>query len=269
MSTWADYLRQTVLGSTTPIDVTRVGRRARVPFKFTSDLWLSQVPNALQNEVAVSGNTTTTIGSGAVIITGARTAATALDPSTNQTRFPIVRMAVNPQSIRWTQPKRFSKRDTMDGSTFMHFLNSNKEDNDLARLEFRGTTGNISLKGSGPPGRATGPDDTRGAEKLETFHRLWALTRQAKIYISSVTNKWHVNQQYIVYESQVLPFPVTLVGFYDRVLDLEESADKPNQAHYSLSFIVQDTHPDRNTISLMMEAGLTQFTQAQVAGGTK
>jgi len=37
--------------------------------------------------------------------------------------MPVVSMAINPQTIAWTQNKRISKRDTMEGSVFFHFTN--------------------------------------------------------------------------------------------------------------------------------------------------
>lgn len=57
----------------------------------------------------------------------------------------VINMAVNPQTITWSQDKRVSKRDTMQGSVFFHFTNAASQNNDILRLSFTGKTGNINV----------------------------------------------------------------------------------------------------------------------------
>jgi hypothetical protein len=59
--------------------------------------------------------------------------------------MPVINMAVNPQSITWSQDKRIVKRDTMNGSTFFHFTDDASQNNDILKLSFSGKTGNINV----------------------------------------------------------------------------------------------------------------------------
>jgi len=61
------------------------------------------------------------------------------------TDMPVINMAVNPQSITWSQEKRIVKRDTMNGSTFFHFSDDAGRNNDILKLSFTGKTGNINV----------------------------------------------------------------------------------------------------------------------------
>lgn len=65
--------------------------------------------------------------------------------STVGTDMSVINMAVNPQSISWSQDKRIVKRDTMNGSTFFHFTNDASQNNDILKLSFTGKTGNINV----------------------------------------------------------------------------------------------------------------------------
>jgi hypothetical protein len=252
MGAWSDFLKQTISGPPSANNATVANRRGRIPFKFTSDLSLSSsgegtITTALASDVAAQTNTVATTGTAGTT----NTDITELqDSASSPDTFGMVKMAINPQSIRWQQAKRFTKRDTMAGSTYMHFLNNKLQDNDMLRLEFHGTTGNIALSASSLPTRPIGnPQDTNGYEKLVRFHQLWNLTRQAKLFWDGHKNIYVENHQYIIYETQIVPFPIILTGLYDKVLEFEESAEKPNQARYSFSFIVTDASPDIDDIA--------------------
>lgn len=148
----------------------------------------------------------------------------------------VIRMAVNPNSVTFDQPKRWTKRDVRDGSVFFHFTNSRGQNNDILTLRFRGNTGNIDLRGSLVEPRS---EDTGALLKLKVWHNLYQLTREPMLLAGNVVNVFR-----ITYSSQLLPIPIEFRGFFNTVLNFEENAEKPNSRDYSFDFTVTGVDPD-------------------------
>lgn len=176
--------------------------------------------------------------------------------STTGVQMSVISMAVNPQTISWSQPKRFTKRDTMDGSTFFHFTDENDQNNDILTMSFTGKTGNIN----------TGVNfvdmiKTNANLRLRTWHELYNLSREPMLLNSKNTNQSMPrsmrNEFYISYRSQLFPVQITLIGFFDKVLDFTESADDPNNRDYSFGFVVTRTSPTLDEMAQLIGTQLT------------
>lgn len=138
-----------------------------------------------------------------------------------------IEMAINPSSIEWDQPKRWTKRDVRDGSVFFHFTNSSGQNNDVLTLNFSGSTGNISGGGK------------EANTKWKVWHNLYLLTREAVVLPDGTPNIIK-----ITYQSNLWRVPIQFLGFFNTVLKFSESADKPNSRDYSFGFTVLETSPD-------------------------
>lgn len=156
---------------------------------------------------------------------------------------PVISMMVNPNMIRWSQPKRYTKRDTMNGSVFFHFSDENGRNNDILTMQFSGNTGNISTQDAfdfadvNKMGinsvTATGAD-----LKLRTWHELYNLTREEVLLSGGAKNEF-----FITYRTVLMPIPITMVGFFNSVMEFSENAEKPFSRDYSFAFTVTDTSP--------------------------
>lgn len=159
--------------------------------------------------------------------------------SLNNSMTPNIVMAINPKSVSFEQPKRFTRQDTRDGSVFFHWTNKKGQNNDILIIKFTGNTGNIDLRGD----LALPASDQTGAmSKLLVFLNLWQLTREPMLLGNNTTNVFS-----LTYSSQALPIPITFSGFFNQVLNFEESADKPNSRDYNFEFTVTSTEPDLDT----------------------
>lgn len=150
--------------------------------------------------------------------------------------MPEIRMVINPKSVQFSQPKRWTKKDTRDGSVFFHFTNRKGQNNDILTMSFQGNTGNIDLRNDLTLPREQG---TPGLSKLKTWHNLYQLTREPMLLPDNSLNAFT-----ITYNSQLLPVPIKFTGFFNQVLEFTESADKPNSRDYSFEFTVTSTTPD-------------------------
>jgi hypothetical protein len=201
---------------------------------------------------------------------------------------PTIYMAVNPNSIEWTQPKRFNKRDVRDGSVFFHFTNSKGQNNDVLTLRFSGSTGNINLAGSlgaydsaqdaenrkkgisQTPAGAQGPGniDTGAFYKFIVWHNLYQLTREPHVLTDGTENVWTIQ-----YQSPLFPAQLRLEGFFNAVLQFTEEAGRPNSRAYSFEFTVTSTDPDLDEV-LADISGYTDYfptesSEPQIVDGTK
>ena len=161
---------------------------------------------------------------------------------------PVISMAVNPHSVKWVQSKRYSKRDTMEGSTFFHFTNSADQNNDILICTFSGKTGNINTKVSPIEALATGSD-----LKLRIWHDLYHLSREGMLLNRDNTGaampEGVRNEFFISYRTMLMPMPITLIGFFNSVLDFTEDANDPNNRNYSFGFTVTNTNPSLDTLT--------------------
>jgi hypothetical protein len=198
---------------------------SRIPFIFTSKKRLASLSNIATTSALQAQSTTTPI----------------LSTSTDQ---PIIKMAINPHTVSWKQPKRITRKDTMDGAVFFHFSNDKGQDNDIITLELNGVTGNIDTN-------KLDLNDRYGQinySKLLIWHELYKLTREQVVYLDSNNNRVP-NEFYIIYTTKLFPSGIKLTGLYNKVLDFSENADSPNMRSYSLSFIVTDTTPSLDDIA--------------------
>lgn len=218
------------LGLSSAVDSTGAPRNAMV---FTSRL--RQIASGRANTVSALGSVGDTSDfSGDVF---------------NQTFFknahsimPSIAMRVNPKSIRFKQPKRFSEKKKFNGSQFYHFTNSKGQNNDILRIEFKGNTGNIDRRGSidatSPPGTPPA-NDTGAIAKLLAWHNLYLLTREPMLLEDGTENTFTIS-----YISPLIPVVVDFTGFFAEILEFEETGEKPNSRDYSMQFVVTATMPD-------------------------
>ena len=167
-----------------------------------------------------------------------------------------IAMALNPNSVKFVQPKRFNKKDTREGSVYFHFTNSRGQNQDILTLQFAGNTGNLDLRGSlgdqnqepSAAQQATTNGGTPGADtgalyKLLVWHNLYLMTREPMLLADGTDNVFS-----IVYSSALFPSEIIFSGFFSKVLEFEENASKPNSRNYSFEFTVQDSIPDLDQV---------------------
>lgn len=154
---------------------------------------------------------------------------------------PVITCLINPQSIRWRQPKRVTRENVRNGTVFFHFTDANGQDNDVLILEFSGTTGNLDRREDrlAPPG--TQPVAAR--KKLEIFQNLYSLTREPRLIPPRTINEFTVR-----YQSKAFPAPITFIGFFSAVLEFDETAENPNAVDWSMEFTVTRSSPSLNSI---------------------
>jgi hypothetical protein len=153
-------------------------------------------------------------------------------------------MGINPASIEFRQPKRIAKVDTREGSVYFHFSNSRGQNHDILVLAFRGSTGNIDLRGSLRDRQLgillpTKGTDTGALQKLIAWQNLYQLTREPTILPDGTVNKI-----YITYTSLLFPHSFEFIGFFNEVLNFTESGESPFARDYSFEFTVTETSPD-------------------------
>lgn len=177
--------------------------------------------------------------------------------------LPRINMAVNPTSVEFDQPKRFSRQDTQRGTVFHHFTNDKGQNNDILTINFQGNTGNIARNGR------TDADRERAIQRLVVWHNLYQLTREPVTFVRK-DGSVSANMFFVTYSSALFPVPITFEGFFSRVLRWSEHGKKPNSREYTMEFTVQATFPDVNTIAatildiVALEAALTPLEDSKI-----
>jgi len=186
-------------------------------------------------------------------------------------------LRINPHNVRFSQPKRITKKNTQGGTVYFHWSDANGSDNDILEMQFRGRTGSILNKPNdpnplfapgprsvqaqnlqNPPSQET-PNPNAGATKHYFWARLYELTRLP--VLDKTLNS--VNQASIVYRSPFFPSPIVFYGFFNNVLDFSEVAESPFMMEWSFSFIVQNTSPKLDTLTQYIQnALLTPINQS-------
>jgi len=245
-------IRQTILG----LAGSSTAAIGRIPFVFSSLYRLYRSGNAnigvppkdmsladIEAQVANAGNTTAP-ATDPVNVAGVRVQAT-------------ISLMVNPHSIQWSQPKRFSKEDVKRGSIFYHFTDKNGRNDDIAVLTFQGRTGNINYKADDDTGAG---QPTGNTQKLLLWHELYALTHEPP-YIPGFGR----NDMCITYSSNLFPTQdnrITLWGFFNSVLQFTEDANDPFNRNYSFAFTVTNTNPPLYSIVQSVNTKLTTKDQS-------
>jgi len=160
----------------------------------------------------------------------------AIAPGANSPVMKRILLAVNPKSVQFQQPKRFTKKDTRNGSVFFHFTNSQGQNNDILTMNFQGNTGNLDMRAY------TNPDevavDSGARYKFLVWHNLYLLTREPMLLPDNSENEFRIS-----YQSPLFSQTVDFVGFFNTVLEFTESAEKPHSRDYSFGFTVKRTEP--------------------------
>jgi len=159
--------------------------------------------------------------------------------------FPVISMIINPHNVKFTQPKRFTAQKTQSGTVHHHFSDEKGQNNDILTISMQGNTGNIMNLGS------TKEERDRAMQRLKTWHELYQLTREPMWFVDSKGFRTR-NEFYITYSSPLIPLPVQFMGFFAKVLDFDESAEKPFSKDYSFEFIVEGGD-DFNALSASLE----------------
>lgn len=179
--------------------------------------------------------------------------------------MPVIQMAINPQTIKWTQHKRVTKRDTMEGSVFFHFTNERNQNNDILTMSFTGKTGNINTQANLADVYNTGAN-----LKLRIWHELYALSREP-LLLSKQTTGLDIpdglrNEFFITYRTPLMPIQITLIGFFSKVLEFTESAQDPHNRDYNFDFTVTNTSPSLDDLSGLMNSASSTVGSAQNLG---
>jgi hypothetical protein len=230
----------------------------RVPFVFTSDMNLENVGNWSVNTLGLSDLASTLGYTSPVAIPDQTTnvrdsISTWTGPNSITSGAAITRgagnndsmiaMAVNPNSIRWDQPKRFAKKDTQTGSLFLFFSDNAGENNDILTLTMSGTTGNIDVRALNNQQNHVKGHAIQNRNKLLIWHKLYNLTRQPMFFKNSRNGTVKQNNFYIIYRTLLMPMEIRFVGFFSKVLDFTENAMDPFKRDYTMQFTVVQTDP--------------------------
>jgi len=161
-----------------------------------------------------------------------------------------LRMAINPKTIQFQQPKRISTRDAMAGKIYYHWTDERGRDNDILTLTINGTTGNIDprvLGGSGAKKDALG-----NLAKHLAWAKLYQLTTDP--IIDPLTNS--LNLATCTIQTVLIPFPIQFEGHFSSVMGFSDDADNPFSKSWSLSFVARDINPPLNTIVSLLQVAL-------------
>jgi hypothetical protein len=168
--------------------------------------------------------------------------------------MPTIEMMVNPHTIKWTQNKRFTKRDTMESSVFYHFSNKAGQNNDILTMHFSGNTGNINTAD------IFSATAVAGDIKLRMWHELYALTRERILLDGGVKNEF-----FISYRTVLFPIPITFIGFFNNVLEFTETAHAPLAREYSFTFTVTNTSPSLDVVVDKINSALSLTSAVSAA----
>ena len=157
---------------------------------------------------------------------------------------PGITMLINPESVQWVMPFRWSRVNTFGGTIFHRWQNFYKDPTDLPTLKIRMNTGNLLLPSMirrvldarNSPGTNYGTtfsaDDKRAA-----FFKFCSLTHQ-----SAFTDDGEPNLISVQYKS-VLFGQINLYGIFTDPLTFTEDAMKPFNVVYEIGLTVVRQNP--------------------------
>lgn len=177
---------------------------------------------------------------------------------TGQTLSNPLQMAINPSSISLDQPKRIARKDVRNGTVFFHFADSNGQDNDILKMQFQGSSGNLDLRATQFPTPAT--QDPQTLLKLQRFHELYLMTREPRTLGGNIVNDFQ-----ITFRTKVFPVDIVFTGFFENVLSFNEKADKPHSVDWEFTFVVQGTDPSLDDVILdVLQLNSEQIEEGQL-----
>lgn len=197
----------------------------RIPFEFTSTL---RRLNAAERNVDTQTDMSDDV-------------AATLQQFTSPYLQEVIECRVNPRSVAFEQPKRYSRKDVRNGSVFFHFNNDRGQDNDILTLRLQGTSGNLDVQSVLNPLPAS--QSTAALSKLQVFHNLYLMTREPRLIGLNLVNEFRITMRTKVFSSGI-----TFIGFFTKVMSFTEVAEKPNSVDWELEFIVQRTEPDLDSV---------------------
>jgi len=174
---------------------------------------------------------------------------------TDQSQGKILELAVNPRSVRFSQPKRITDTQVKEGRVYFFWSTGPGEKNlDVLTLTVTGTSGSILNRVafkeySQKVGQEKVKNPPQGA--INTKHRKWmqlyAMTREP-VYPDELEGDF--NYAYIEYVSPLFPQgkQITFKGHFSNPLEFDEEATRPFLIDYSFEFIVHQTTPDIDSI---------------------
>lgn len=139
----------------------------------------------------------------------------------NSSVFQFVQLGINPEKVEFIQPKRITEQKLQEGSVFYHFANNQGQNNDILRMTFSGSTGDISGA------------DGESRDNLRQWRSLYLLTQEPMRLWNGRENVFS-----IAYVSPTFEVKNTFRGFFETVLKLDEDANMPNERLYNFTFVV-------------------------------
>jgi hypothetical protein len=201
-------------------------------------------------------------------------------------------MLMNPTNVAFSQTKRITKKDTQEGSTFLHWTNHLGRNNDILTMNFQGMTGNINIRTGGQfktgfgdkaAGAANEFSDwldsklsensgatesgllavqpanltknAAGAARVAAFWNLYSLTREPVLDPTYGIP----NYSYISYSSPLFGNSfVTFIGHFNQVLEFSDVADEPFNKRWSFGFTAIDSQPKQDDLFAAVLNNLSQ-----------
>ena len=265
----ADLLARNIFGA----DGVAGPSHTRIPFTFTSDLMMynagynnsqstnlgnimSDTPGTIAGRARLVPDQSTNVRDSISTWNGPNNISSNrnVPAYTSADNAAMVSMAVNPQSMKWEQGKRFVKKDTQTGALFLFFSDQAGENNDILNLTISGTSGNIDFRALGDPNVVTNGYATQNRNKLLIWHKLYNLTRQPMFYTdtggtgNAQPATIYQNNFYIIYKTLLMPFELRMVGFFSKVLEFTENASDPFKRDFTMQFTVTSTDPPLNQL---------------------
>lgn len=186
-----------------------------------------------------------------------------------------VQMTINPNSVKFDQPKRISSaRRTIGGTTYFNWSDRKGRNLDNLTMTISGETGPISGLGkTSDLQKKTGLITTNGTfigtraqKNAQNWAKFYCLTAEPSIDpLTLKPNVWSIR-----YKSLLFP-DVIFTGFFLEVLQFSDEAASPFSKRYTARFIVTGVSPDILTIQNLIGSVDVPIQQGVVVGtaGTK
>lgn len=161
---------------------------------------------------------------------------------------------LNLLGAKFTQGKRVTKKNTLEGAVIQHFLNRFSNNNDLLELSLKCSTGNIE-------GFITGNVDYDRArlDNLGDFYRIMEIAEEPPFISGNQSNYIQ-----ITIATPLLRSPTILYGFFKEMPTIEESGAKQKEVEFNLDFWI--TNRTRINYAELVQALSQAESEIQGAG---
>lgn len=130
-----------------------------------------------------------------------------------------------PLKMTFTQVKRITKRDNLEGSVIQHFTNRFGNNNDLLELSIECSTKNIDSTVTNTT------YDIDRLDNLENFYKIMTLAEETP-YFSG--NEW--NYIDLTIATPVIRKPIFLSGFFKNMPQITESGEQQKHIEFTMDF---------------------------------